>query len=214
MADPEAEFLDSALRSMAVYLAPAQLEKLVGYVDLLERWNQTYNLTAIRDRHGIFLRHVLESLAVLPFIGGVNRIDVGTGAGIPGIPLAIADRDGCYTLIDSNGKKTRFLAEVKRQLGLTNIRIETARIESWVPNVHYDAVLTRAFADLKTTLIRIDHVLGKQGSLYAITTDSVAEANTMIPGHMHLQDAREIKVPGQDWSFNVMKICRSEGMTP
>lgn len=214
MADSEAEFLDSVLRSLDVYLAPGQLEKLVGYVDLLERWNKTYNLTAIRDRHGILVRHILESLAVLPFIGGVNRIDVGTGAGIPGIPLAIADGDCRYTLIDSNGKKTRFLAEVKRQLGLTNIRIETARIESWVPDADYDAVLTRAFADLKTTLARIDHVLGEQGSLYAMTTDSVAEANTMIPEHMHLQDAKEFKVPGQDWSFNVMKICRSQGMNP
>jgi 16S rRNA (guanine527-N7)-methyltransferase len=157
------------------------------------------------------LRHVLESLAVLPLLQGSNRLDVGTGAGIPGIPLAIADREFPYMLIDSNGKKTRFLAEVKRQLGLTNIQIETVRIESWQPKTVYDAVLTRAFADVKTTLSRISHVLSKEGSLYAMTTDSVDKVDSAIPDNMYLHQAKEIRVPGQDWSFNVMIIGRSQG---
>ncbi len=161
----------------------------------------------------MIVRHVLESLAIAPFIQGSHRLDVGTGAGIPGIPLAIADANHRYTLLDSNGKKTRFLAEVKRRLGLTNIQIETARIESWIPDIDYDAVLTRAFADLNTTLAKIAHVLGDRGSLYAMTTDSVAEVNRAIPDNMQLQDAQEITVPGQDWSFNVMRIRRTQGET-
>ena len=108
-------------------------------------------------------------------------------------------------------KKTRFLAEVKRQLGLTNIQIETVRIESWQPKTVYDAVLTRAFADVKTTLSRISHVLSKEGSLYAMTTDSVAKVDSAIPDNMYLHQAKEIRVPGQDWAFNVMIIGRSQG---
>ena len=211
MAEPETQLLSSSARSIGISLSDMQLEQLIAYVDLLEKWNRTYNLTSIRDRQEMLLRHVLESLAVLPLLQGSNRLDVGTGAGIPGIPLAIADRECPYTLIDSNGKKTRFLAEVKRQLGLTNIQIETVRIESWQPKTVYDAVLTRAFADVKTTLTRISHVLSKEGSLYAMTTDSVAKVDSAIPDNMYLHQATEIRVPGQDWSFNVMIIGRSQG---
>jgi len=214
MADSENEFLKSAAASFGLFLGDDQLDQLLGYVDLLEKWNRTYNLTAIRNREEMIVRHVLESLAIAPLIQGSNRLDVGTGAGIPGIPLAIADANHRYTLLDSNGKKTRFLAEVKRRLGLTNIQIETARIESWIPDIDYDAVLTRAFADLNTTLAKIAHVLGDRGSLYAMTTDSVAEVNRAIPDNMQLQDAQEITVPGQDWSFNVMRIRRTQGETP
>ena len=211
MAELETQLLSSFARSIGISLSDMQLEQLIAYVDLLEKWNRTYNLTSIRDRQEILLRHVVESLAVLPLLQGSNRLDVGTGAGIPGIPLAIANREFRYTLIDSNGKKTRFLAEVKRQLGLTNIQIETVRIESWQPKTVYDAVLTRAFADVKTTLTRISHVLSKEGSLYAMTTDSVAKIDTAIPDNMCLLEAQEIRVPGQDWSFNVMIIGRSQG---
>ncbi len=195
---------------MGLSLSDTQLEQLVGYVDLLEKWNRTYNLTAIRNRQEMLVRHVLESLAIAPFIQGSNRLDVGTGAGVPGVPLAIADTGSGYTLIDSNGKKTRFLTEVKRQLGLTNIQIETARVESWVPDVIYDVVVTRAFADLNTTVNRIDHVLGREGSLYTMTTDSAAEVTTTMPANMELEEVQEIRVPGQDWSFNLMKIRRSQ----
>jgi 16S rRNA (guanine527-N7)-methyltransferase len=211
MAEPETQLLSSSARSIGISLSDMQLDQLIAYVDLLEKWNRTYNLTSIRDRQEILLRHVVESLAVLPLLQGSNRLDVGTGAGIPGIPLAIADRELRYTLVDSNGKKTRFLAEVKRQLGLTNIQIETVRIESWQPKTVYDAVLTRAFADVKTTLTRISHVLSKEGSLYAMTTDSVAKVDAAIPDNMYLHQAKEIKVPGQDWSFNVMIIGQSQG---
>ena len=213
MVEGEAQFLRSATGSLGLALSDTQLEKLLQYVDLLEKWNRAYNLTAIRHRQEILVRHVLESLAVTPLIEGSNRLDVGTGAGIPGIPLAIAVSDHCYTLLDSNGKKTRFLAEVKRQLGLTNIRIETARVESWIPDIDYDAILTRAFADLRTTLTRIDHLLNNEGSLYSMTTDSAAEVSRAIPENLYLQDAREIRVPGQEWSFNVMRIRRSRGET-
>ena len=211
MADHDVQFLKATTQSMGLLLSDAQLDQLVGYVDLLEKWNQTYNLTAIRNRQEMLRRHVLESLAVLPFIRGSRRLDVGTGAGIPGIPLAIADNDSRYTLVDSNGKKTRFLAEVKRQLGLTTIQIQTERIESWTPDCVYDVVLTRAFADLITTLNRVDHVLGNEGCLYTMTTDSVAAVRTTMPDTMRLGEAHEIRVPGQDWSFNLMKIQRCHG---
>ena len=119
-------------------------------------------------------RHLIESLAISPFISGKQVVDVGTGAGLPGIPLAIANPAVHYTLLDSNGKKSRFLVEVKRELMLRNVEIETVRVESWLPTKRFDAVVTRAFADLATTLVRVDHVLTDQGRVYAMKTATSA----------------------------------------
>ena len=151
MVEQETEQLLLAAKTIGISLSSNQTEQLVTYADLLEKWNRAYNLTAIRNRKEMFDRHLIESLSIAPFLSGMNRIDVGTGAGLPGVPLAIIEPDVHYVLLDSNGKKTRFLAEVKRSLGLSNIEVETMRIESWQPDKLFDAVVTRAFADLVTT---------------------------------------------------------------
>ena len=124
MVKAETERLLSATQTIGLSVSSAQIEQLVTYVDLLEKWNRTYNLTAIRSRREMFDRHLIESLSIAPFLSGQHRIDVGTGAGLPGLPLAIVEPDIDYVLLDSNGKKTRFLAEVKRSLGLSNITVK------------------------------------------------------------------------------------------
>tara|TARA_Y100001958_G_C21180695_1_gene510637 strand:- start:761 stop:1405 length:645 start_codon:yes stop_codon:yes gene_type:complete len=211
MAEGESERLLLATQTLGLFVSPDQIEQLVAYVDLLEKWNRAYNLTAIRDRRDIVDRHLIESLSIAPFLSGDSRVDVGTGAGLPGIPLAIIEPGVHYVLLDSNGKKTRFLSEVKRALALTNINVETTRVESWRPGRHFDAVVTRAFADLGTTLERVDHLMGSQGMLFAMKTESVSKEVAEMPPNTEHVASWDISVPGRDWPFQLLAIRRLRG---
>lgn len=211
MAEGESERLLLATQTLGLSVSPDQIEQLVAYVDLLEKWNRAYNLTAIRDRREIVDRHLIESLSIAPFLSGDSRVDVGTGAGLPGIPLAIIEPGVHYVLLDSNGKKTRFLSEVKRALALSNIDIETTRVESWRPARHFDAVVTRAFADLGTTLERVDHLMGSQGMLFAMKTESASKEVAEMPPNTEHVASWDISVPGRDWPFQLLAIRRLRG---
>ena len=211
MAEGESERLLLATQTLGLSVSPDQIEQLVAYVDLLEKWNRAYNLTAIRDRREIVDRHLIESLSIAPFLSGDSRVDVGTGAGLPGIPLAIIEPGVHYVLLDSNGKKTRFLSEVKRALALTNINVETTRVESWRPGRHFDAVVTRAFADLGTTLERVDHLMGSQGMLFAMKTESASKEVADMPPNTEHVASWDISVPGRDWPFQLLAIRRLRG---
>ena len=211
MAEGESERLLLATQTLGLSVSPDQIEQLVAYVDLLEKWNRAYNLTAIRDRREIVDRHLIESLSIAPFLSGDSRVDVGTGAGLPGIPLAIIEPSVHYVLLDSNGKKTRFLSEVKRALALSNINVETTRVESWRPGRHFDAVVTRAFADLGTTLERVDHLMGSQGMLFAMKTESASKEVADMPPNTEHVASWDISVPGRDWPFQLLAIRRLRG---
>lgn len=211
MAEGESERLLLATQTLGLSVSPDQIEQLVAYVDLLEKWNRAYNLTAIRDRREIVDRHLIESLSIAPFLSGDSRVDVGTGAGLPGIPLAIIEPGVHYVLLDSNGKKTRFLSEVKRALALSNINVETTRVESWRPGRHFDAVVTRAFADLGTTLERVDHLMGSQGMLFAMKTESASKEVADMPPNTEHVASWDISVPGRDWPFQLLAIRRLRG---
>ena len=211
MAERESDRLLLATQTLGLSVSPDQIEQLVAYVDLLEKWNRAYNLTAIRDRREIVDRHLIESLSIAPFLSGDSRVDVGTGAGLPGIPLAIIEPSVHYVLLDSNGKKTRFLSEVKRALALSNIDVETTRVESWRPGRHFDAVVTRAFADLGTTLERVDHLMGPQGMLFAMKTESASKEVAEMPPNTEHVASWDISVPGRDWPFQLLAIRRLRG---
>ena len=211
MAEGESERLLLATQTLGLSVSPDQIEQLVAYADLLEKWNRAYNLTAIRDRREIVDRHLIESLSIAPFLSGDSRVDVGTGAGLPGIPLAIIEPGVHYVLLDSNGKKTRFLSEVKRALALSNIDIETTRVESWRPARHFDAVVTRAFADLGTTLERVDHLMGSQSMLFAMKTESASKEVAEMPPNTEHVASWDISVPGRDWPFQLLAIRRLRG---
>lgn len=136
---------------------------LFNYLLLLNKWNIAYNLTAIRDLEAMVSKHLLDSLAILPWLHGERIIDVGTGAGLPGIPLAIARPDLQFVLLDSNGKKTRFLNEVKRQLALNNLEIVQFRAENYRPAQGFDTVLSRAFSSLEQMIYWTQHLIADQG---------------------------------------------------
>lgn len=206
MVNSETERLLAAALDIGITLNDHQLKQLLSYLDLLEKWNHAYNLTAVRSRFEMLGRHVIESLAISPFITGNQVVDVGSGAGLPGIPLAIANPSVQYTLLDSNGKKSRFLSEVKRVLKLANVEIETVRVESWLPTKRFDSVVTRAFADLATTLASVDHVLSDQGMVYAMKTQQAQNEIASLPDETRQVTARNINVPGRDWSFQLLAV--------
>jgi 16S rRNA (guanine527-N7)-methyltransferase len=135
--------LDGA-RALALDLDEAQLAKLVAHLDLLDDWNSRMNLTAIRDRPSQLTKHLLDSLTVLPYLEGARIADVGSGAGFPGIPLAIVEPHRHFTLIESTGKKCRFLEHVRDMLELKNVEVVQSRAETYKPDVRFDTVLARA----------------------------------------------------------------------
>mgnify|MGYP001470381199 FL=1 len=206
MVNSEAERLLTAAADIGIDLSDHQTAQLLSYLDLLEKWNNAYNLTAVRSRSEMLSRHLVESLAISPFISGKQVVDVGTGAGLPGIPLAIANPAVHYTLLDSNGKKSRFLLEVKRALMLSNVEIETVRVESWLPTKRFDSVVTRAFADLATTLVRVDHVLTDQGMVYAMKTQQAQHEIESLADATRQVTAQSITVPGRDWPFQLLAV--------
>ncbi|MEC8112314.1 MAG: 16S rRNA (guanine(527)-N(7))-methyltransferase RsmG [Pseudomonadota bacterium] len=208
MVDAERELLHNASQEINLSLSGNQIDQLIAYADLLEKWNRAYNLTAIRDRREIFSRHLIESLSIASFVTGRRRLDVGTGAGLPGVPLAILEPSVTYVLLDSNGKKTRFLTEVKRSLGLSNIEVQTARVEKWHPDAPFDAIVTRAFADLATTCQRTGHVLAHQGMLFAMKTERANQEMFVIPDHLEQVFCWDIAIPGRDWPVQLQVIRR------
>lgn len=139
------------------------LEGFLQYLTLLHKWNQAYNLTAVRDIDSMVTRHILDSLAIFPMLAGKRVLDVGTGPGLPGIPLALANPALEVVLLDSNGKKTRFLQEVKRALGLNNVEIVQTRVENYHPSRDFDTVTSRAFSDLKLMLNCTQHLIAPNG---------------------------------------------------
>jgi len=147
---------------------PAQVDRLLEYLGLLSRWNRTYNLTAVRDEGQMVTRHLLDSLAVSPWLSGARFIDVGTGAGLPGVPLAIVHPQYEFHLLDSSGKKTRFLFQVKTALCLDNIVVHKTRVESFRAAGPYDAVLSRAFASLRDMTAACRHLLAAGGRFLAM----------------------------------------------
>lgn len=139
------------------------VDKLLHYLQLLEKWNHAYNLTAIRDIESMVTRHVIDSLAILPWVKGPHVLDVGTGAGLPGVPLALARPDLQVVLLDSNGKKIRFLQEVKRVLLLDNVEIIQIRVENYHPSHGFDTVTSRAFSELEQMIHWTQHLIAAEG---------------------------------------------------
>lgn len=152
--------LAKGLAQLGISIDP---EPLLHYLSLLEKWNQTYNLTAIRDLDTMLTHHILDSLAILPWVRGKRVLDVGTGAGLPGMALAIANAEIDVVLMDSNGKKIRFLQEIQRQLKLPNVEVIQSRVENYHPSVDFDTVTSRAFSELAQMIKWTRHLLIHDG---------------------------------------------------
>lgn len=162
------ERLSAGLIRLDLALDAAQIRDLLAFLALLRKWGETYNLTAIREPLAMVDRHLLDSLAVAPFLAGEAVLDVGTGAGLPGIPLAIALRQKRFVLLDSSAKKIRFVKQVILTLGLENVQAEAMRVEEYVPAQGFDVVLARAFAGLDVMQALTRRLLRPGGRLLAL----------------------------------------------
>jgi 16S rRNA (guanine527-N7)-methyltransferase len=177
--------LDRGLAELALPLPPEANEKLMRYVALLEKWNRTYNLTAIRAPLEMVSHHLLDSLAVVPHLpmpAHAALADVGSGAGLPGIPFAIARPDWRVTLNDSNQKKAAFLRQAAIELGLSNADVHEGRVEAWRPAAKFSVVISRAFAELAEFISACRHLVARGGVLAAMTgvaPQNAAEASVI-----------------------------------
>ena len=151
--------LQQGLKTMGLDVSAAQQSRLMDYLALMRKWNKAYNLTAITDSEQMVIRHLLDSLSILPFIGSSPVLDVGSGAGLPGIPLAIALPQHDFILLDSNGKKTRFLTQARIDLALKNVQVVHARVEDFQPKIPLAVVTCRAFAALAAILDSTRHLV-------------------------------------------------------
>ena len=202
MADPLKQRLLAGIEALELQVNETQIDQLLEYLALIIRWNKAFNLTAIRDPDAMVVKHLLDSLAVYHCIAepGVTEspkrvIDVGTGAGLPGIPLAIVFPGKQLALLDSNGKKTRFLFQVKTQLGLSNIEIIDSRVESFHPTQPFDAVISRAFASLDRMVDSCAHLLAPDGVMFAMKAASVAEEIEEMGDRANLLACHDLVVP-------------------
>lgn len=192
--------------NLNIQLTDQQSELLLRYLLLFEKWNKAYNLSAVRNVDEMVSRHLLDSLTVLPYIKSKNILDVGTGGGLPGIPLAIIFPDKKITLIDSNGKKTRFLFQVLTELNLKNVSIQNIRVEDFRPKDNFDGIISRAFASLKDMTDYCNHLLTDDGYFYAMKGLYPTEELSAISANYKLCDCFKLHVPGEESERNLLLI--------
>ncbi|MXS81837.1 16S rRNA (guanine(527)-N(7))-methyltransferase RsmG [Nitrosomonas oligotropha] len=185
-----------------VIAAPEQLAKNIEhYLSLIEKWNKVHNLTAIRNPHDMLTQHVADSLAVLPHIQGPHIIDVGTGAGLPGIPVALARPDWQVTLVESNQKKTAFLQQVKIEMGLQNVEIMAQRIEDVRPDGMVNTVISRAFSELGEFIALTRHLAGENAAncrWVAMKANCTEQERQQIRAPFTIEKTVTLHVPGLD----------------
>ena len=186
---------------------PASAEaKLLAYLALLDKWNRVYNLTAVRDPERMVSHHLLDSLATVPFFQGESVLDVGSGGGLPGIPLAIARPAMRVTLIDSIAKKTAFLLQAKAELGLSNLDVVTGRVEDYRPDARFDVITSRAFSDLKEFVTLTRHLLKPTGHWLAMKGLYPHEEIAALPPGVKVSADHAVMVPGLEASRHLIVL--------
>jgi len=191
--------LSRLLDEAGISLTDHQKNQLVAYVDMLHKWNKAYNLTSVRDPNEMLVRHILDSIVVAPSLKGERFIDVGTGPGLPGIPLSIVRPDAHFTVLDSLGKRVRFLRQVQHELGLKNITPVQSRVEEFEPEPPFDGVISRAFASLEDMLSWCHHLPKKgQGRFYALKGVCPDEELAELPAGITLESVVKLQVPELD----------------
>jgi len=201
------KMLRDGLETLGLPLEDRQIHALFAYLALLQQWNHAYNLTAIRDPEMMVTHHLLDSLSIARRVKGMRIIDVGTGPGLPGIPLAICFPERQFTLLDSNGKKTRFLFQVKTTLGLDNVQQRQSRAETFRPEQPFDAVISRAFTSLAGMTESCAHLLSKHGRFYAMKGQYPEQELSELPKHYNVVGSHRLVVPGIEGHRHLIEIA-------
>lgn len=187
--------LTSLLNAANISLSDQQKQQLTGYVEMLHKWNKAYNLTSVRDPEQMLIRHILDSIVVEPYLQGSRFIDVGTGPGLPGVPLAIVRPEAHFTLLDSLGKRVRFLKQVQHELKLTNIEPVQSRVEDFPAEPPFDGVISRAFASLNDMLNWCHHLPGGAGRFYALKGVVPEDELATLPAGFSVEQVVKLAVP-------------------
>ncbi len=189
------EYLAQLIEQAGIEIPAPQQQQLLGYVEMLNKWNKAYNLTSVRDPKEMVVKHILDSLVVSEHLDGQRFIDVGTGPGLPGIPLAIVNPEKSFTLLDSLGKRIRFIRQVIHELNIDNVTPVQSRVEEFRPELGFDGVLSRAFASIDDMVSWCRHLPGENGRFYALKgqLDNLELDN--LPTDCSVTDIKSLTVP-------------------
>jgi len=214
--EPLRQQLAHGLKQMGLHYSVEVQQKLVHYIQLIARWNKTFNLTAIRDVEEMVSKHLLDSLVVQPYIEGQTVLDVGSGAGLPGIPFAITSPDKHFVLLDSNGKKTRFLTQAKIDLKLDNVEVVNQRVQDYHPTreghrIYFDVITARAFASTDDILNSTAHLQGENTRILVMQgkLDEKINAGQTNNGQYQLIESQELDVYGLDAERHLLEIKKT-----
>ena len=200
--------LAAGVKTLGLALEPAQVEAMLALVEELADWNTRMNLTAIKDPAEVVDKHLLDSLAVLPHLKGLSIADIGTGAGFPGLPLAIADLDRRYTLIESTGKKAEFVRHAAAMLRLPNVEVVQGRAETLKPKIPFDSVIARALGSLADFVRVAGHLAGRRGRLLAMKGRVPEDELKALPAGWKALVVHPIRVPGLDAERCLVELAR------
>ena len=204
--ESELDLLAAGAREIGIVLQSAVAEALLRLVDELEIGNAQFNLTAIRDRPGMLRKHVLDSLSVQPYLRGSRIADIGTGAGYPGLPLALINPQRRFTLIEATGKKARFVEQTARNLGCGNVHVENARAEAYRPFELFDTVVARALSSLADFAAYAGHLCAPDGRLLAMKGKRPDEEISALPRSFRVLAVHRLKVPGLDDERHLVEL--------
>lgn len=205
--------IETGLSALHLADVPGLGSTLVNYLELLARWNETYNLTAVRAPEEMVTRHVMDSLVILPFIDDARVIDVGTGAGLPGLVLAMARPRQIFVLLDSAGKKTRFVEHAAARLGVGNVQVVKARAEDHEDAEGFGVVVSRAFSSVADFIRVAGHLARSDGRLLAMKGAFPEAELEDLPGTWRLQAAHKLSVPGLLGRRHLLEFCRKDART-
>lgn len=204
-----AEQLRAGLRSLGLVLTQEAQDKLLAYVALMVKWNRTYNLTSVREPQDMLAVHVLDSLSVLAHLPTGSLVDVGSGGGLPGIPLAICEPSRAVALVESNQKKSAFQRQVQIELGLANLQVVRRRAEEYVPQKGFDVVISRAFASIADFISVAEHLCVPTGVMAAMKGVFPEEEIAHIPPRFHVEQSTALEVPGVEGARHLILIRRT-----
>ncbi|MFT2092802.1 16S rRNA (guanine(527)-N(7))-methyltransferase RsmG [Paraglaciecola sp. 2405UD69-4] len=200
--------LRKSIKNTLLNVSEQQQELLIDYILMVNRWNKAFNLTSIREPEKMVIKHIVDSIVVAPYLDKTHYIDVGTGPGLPGIPLAIMCPDKHFVLLDSLGKRVRFMKQVAHELGIKNIEPVQSRVEDYIPNHKIDGVLSRAFASLKDMLHWCQHLVDSHGVYLALKGQLPLDELEELPSGFTLQETIKLDVPGLDGERHIVKIIK------
>ena len=207
----EQHLLMTGASEMGLALAPATAETLLSLVDELQVGNAQFNLTAIRDRPGMLRKHILDSLSLQPHLRGARLADVGTGAGVPGMPLAIVNPQRHFSLIEAIAKKARFVFQTAERIGCDNVEVVRSRAETYRPELLYDTVVARALSSLSDFIAYAGHLCAPNGRLLAMKGKRPDEEISAIPKSFRVVAVHRLKLPGSDDERHLVELCPARG---